>query len=128
MQFLTKSGVGVWVSFFNQSKLYLYHMESKKFLQEVDFTTAINNFISGTFLYIAPDERAGLHSTVSNKSDCRSTSCKFESQLGHITFTEINHKIISKVIRPLPLIQEGQLSVTRESMCASTGPSCSKPR
>ena len=32
-------------------------------------------------------------------------------------FVEIDHKIISTVILLLPLIQEGLLSVTRESMC-----------
>ena len=34
------------------------------------------------------------------------------------TFVEIDHEMISTVIR-LPLIQEGLLSVTSESMCTS---------
>ena len=33
------------------------------------------------------------------------------------TFMEIYHEIISRVILPLLLIQEGQLSVSGESMC-----------
>ena len=33
------------------------------------------------------------------------------------TFAEIDHEIISTVILLLPLIQEGLLSVTSESMC-----------
>ena len=33
------------------------------------------------------------------------------------TFLEIDHEIISTAILLLPLIQEGLLSVTRESMC-----------
>ena len=33
------------------------------------------------------------------------------------TFVEIDHEIISMVTHLLPLIQEGLLSVTRESMC-----------
>ena len=33
------------------------------------------------------------------------------------TFAEIDHEIISTAILLLPLIQEGLLSVTRESMC-----------
>ena len=37
---------------------------------------------------------------------------KFLNYFGHITFVEINYKIISMVILPLLLIQEGQLSVT----------------
>ena len=32
-------------------------------------------------------------------------------------FMEIDHEIFSKVILSLPLIQEGQLSVSGESMC-----------
>ena len=40
-----------------------------------------------------------------------------EIQLNHITLVEINHEILSTVILPLLLIQEGQLSVTGKSMC-----------
>ena len=45
---------------------------------------------------------------------------KFESQLGHITSTQIDHEIISVVILFIPLIQRGQLLVTGESICRST--------
>ena len=38
-----------------------------------------------------------------------------------ITFLEIDHEISSTVFHPLQLIQEGQLSVTGERMCTSTG-------
>ena len=34
---------------------------------------------------------------------------------------EIDHKIISMVILPILLIQEGQLSVTGANMCTTTG-------
>ena len=37
------------------------------------------------------------------------------------SFTEIDHKIISIVIRSLPLIQKGQLSVSGERMCTNIG-------
>ena len=37
-----------------------------------------------------------------------------------ITFVEIDHEIISAVILPLPLIQEGQLSVTGKSVCTKS--------
>ena len=67
------------------------------------------------------DVPAGLHSTISSKSDCRSRSRKFESPLGNVTFMEIDHEIISKVILTLSLIQEGLLSITGEDMCTSTG-------
>ena len=44
-------------------------------------------------------------------------SRKLEPQLSHIIFVEIDHEIISTTIRHLPLIQEGKLSVSGESMC-----------
>ena len=53
--------------------------------------------------------------------DCRSRGGKLESQLGQMTFMEIHHEIISMVILPILLIQEGQLSVTGESRYTSTG-------
>ena len=38
-------------------------------------------------------------------------------QGGHHSFMEIDHEIFSTVILSLPLIQEGQLSVSGERMC-----------
>ena len=46
---------------------------------------------------------ARLHSTVSNMSDCRSWGCKFESQLSHVIFMEIDCETISIIILPFPL-------------------------
>ena len=66
-------------------------------------------------------QRAKLHREVFSVIDCGSTGSKFESQLGHITFAEIDHEIIFTVILLLPLILEERLSVTDERMCASTG-------
>ena len=71
---------------------------------------------------------------VKSASDCRASvegvgwgrggggggECKFESKL-HLTYMEIIHEIISVAILPILLIQEGQLSVTDESRCTSTG-------
>ena len=64
------------------------------------------------------DTSAGLHSVVRSGSDCRSRGDKFESQLGDITSMEMDHEIISKVILPLLLIQEGQLSGERKCTSA----------
>ena len=47
----------------------------------------------------------GLHSAVGSASDCGSRGRKFESQLDHVTFWEI--EIISKATLPLLLIQNG---------------------
>ena len=51
---------------------------------------------------------------VGSESECRSRVRKFESQLGHITFLEINH-VVSTVILHLQLIKK--MSVTGENMC-----------
>ena len=67
------------------------------------------------------DNLVGLHSTVGSLSSCRFKPHNFKPQLGHITFMEIDLEMISMAILPLPLIQEGQLSVTDRSMRASTG-------
>ena len=52
---------------------------------------------------------ARLHIAVGSMLDCRSR--------GHKFFVEIDHEIISKVIVPIPLIEEGHMSVTGKSMC-----------
>ena len=39
------------------------------------------------------------------------------AEVGNILISEIGHEIFSTVILSLPLIQEGQLSVSGERMC-----------
>ena len=39
------------------------------------------------------------------------------AEISNIFFVEIDHEIFSTVILSLPLIQEGQLSVSGERMC-----------
>ena len=39
------------------------------------------------------------------------------AEISNIIFVEIDHEIFSTVILSLPLIQEGQLSVSGERMC-----------
>ena len=39
----------------------------------------------------------------------------------NISFVEMDHEMFSTIIVSLPLIQEGQLSVSGERMCTSTG-------
>ena len=39
------------------------------------------------------------------------------AEVGNILFMEIDHEIFSTIILSLPLIQEGQLSVSGERMC-----------
>ena len=70
------------------------------------FEVLIYNFICST-----SDCLAGLHSSVNSASDFRSRGCKFESQLGHFTFTEIVHEIVSMVIVLIPLTQEGHVQM-----------------
>ena len=59
---------------------------------------------------------AGLPSAVGSGSDWESRDSWFEPRPGHI-FVEIYHEIISMVILPLPLIQEGQVSLSGKSIC-----------
>ena len=47
----------------------------------------------------------------------RSISAKEYCRGRQHSFAEINHEIFSTVILSLPLIQEGQLSVSGERMC-----------
>ena len=51
-------------------------------------------------------------------SDWIPGGCGFNPHLGQQhSFMEMNHEIFSTVILSLPLIQEGQLSVSGERMC-----------
>ena len=51
-------------------------------------------------------------------SDWRPGGCWFNPRRGQQhSFVEIDHEIFSTVILTLPLIQEGQLSVSDERMC-----------
>ena len=43
--------------------------------------------------------------------------CGFDPLVQQQSFVEFGHEIISMAVLSLPLIQEGQLSVTGEKMC-----------
>ena len=61
---------------------------------------------------------AGLGGAVGCASDWRPGGRGFDSRRGRQhSFVEIDHEIFSMVILSLPLIQEGQLSVSGERMC-----------
>ena len=61
---------------------------------------------------------AGLGGSVGCASDWRPGGRGFDPQRGRQhSFLEIDHEIFSTVILSLPLIQEGQLSVSGEGMC-----------
>ena len=61
---------------------------------------------------------AGLGNSVGCASDWCSGGRGFDTcRAGNHSFMEIDHEIFSTVILPLPLIQEGQLSVSGERMC-----------
>ena len=72
------------------------------------------SYMKSTQIDQSPVTFADLHSVIDNTSDCWRRTRKFKSQLGHKPFVEIDHKIISMVILPLPLI----FSVTGESICS----------
>ena len=61
---------------------------------------------------------AGLDGAVECASDWRPGGHGFDPRRGRQhSFVEIDHEIFSTVILSLPLIQEGQLSVSGERMC-----------
>ena len=61
---------------------------------------------------------AGLGCSVGTPSDWRPGGRGFNPRRGRQhSFVEIDHEIFSTVILTLPLIQEGQLSVSGERMC-----------
>ena len=66
-----------------------------------------------------PVAEAGLGGSVGCASDWRPGGRGFDPRRGgrQHSFVEIDHEIFSTVILSLPLIQEGQLSVSGERMC-----------
>ena len=61
---------------------------------------------------------AGLGCSVGCASDWRPGGRGFDPRRGRQhSFVEFDHEIFSTVILSLPLIQEGQLSVSGERMC-----------
>ena len=62
--------------------------------------------------------KCGLCGLVGCASDWRPGGRGFDPRRGRQhSFVEIDHEIFSTVILSLPLIQEGQLSVSGEKMC-----------
>ena len=67
------------------------------------------NYLPGAILsraMILSDQCLQFISRLHNAVGGRSRDHKFESQLSHITFVEMAHKIISMVFLHFPLIQE----------------------
>ena len=65
-----------------------------------------------------PKSSIGLGGSVGCASDWRPGGRGFDPRRGRQhSFVEIDHEIFSTVILSLPLIQEGQLSVSGERMC-----------
>ena len=74
----------------------------------------------GRIISIPTIPTAGLRGSVGCASDWRPGGRGFNPRLGRQhSFVESDHEIFSTVILSLPLIQEGQLSVTGERMCTT---------
>ena len=67
------------------------------------------NNVLFTFLWKKQNKLAGLHTAVGSTLTADSKVSRLNPQLGHITFMMIEQEIISTVILPILLIQEGQL-------------------
>ena len=67
---------------------------------------------------ISRDQRPASVAQLAAPSDWRPGGRGFNPRRGRQhSFVEIDHEIISTVIRSLPLLQEGQLSVSGVRMC-----------
>ena len=76
-------------------------------------------FSPGTLVYSITRPWSSLGGSVGCASDWRPGCHGFDSRRGRQhSFVEIDHEIFSTVILSLPLIQEGQLSVSGKRMCA----------
>ena len=72
------------------------------------------------YIYISKFLQLHLPASVAQldaPSDWRPGGRGFNPRRGQQHFVEIDHEIFSTVILSLPLIQEGQLSVSGERMC-----------
>ena len=82
----------------------------------ISFSIALHKSSVQISIFIA--YLAGLGGSVGCASDWRPGGWGFNPRLGRQhSFVEIDHEIFSTVILFLPLIQEGQLSVSGERMC-----------
>ena len=96
---------------------YLYKKElAPKAIHAVIVATLRKNVTS-----YATVKKGGKRASVAQldaSSDWRPGGRGFNPRRGrHHSFVEIDHEIFSTVILSLPLIQEGQLSVSGERMC-----------
>ena len=74
--------------------------------------------LSGEFVILFTAQPASLGAQLDALSDWRPGGRGFNPRQGRQhSFVEIDHEIFSTVILSLPLIQEGQLSVSGERMC-----------
>ena len=77
-----------------------------------------HHFMLVTYLASNSHEMAGLGGSVGCASNWRPGGHGFKPRRGRQhSFMEIDHEIFSTVVLSLPLIQEGQLSVSGERMC-----------
>ena len=91
---------------------YVLQVELAKCLKRVD----LNKFYGGEFHVNTTLRRSG-HLAQSGVSLTANQGGAGSSPGPATYIVEIYHEIISMVILPLPLIQEGQMSVSGESMC-----------
>ena len=91
------------------------HVPYKKLMLQGYFLASDHFYICDKF---AHGPTAGLGGSVGCASDWRPGGRGFDPRRGRQhSFVEIDHEIFSTVILSLPLIQEGQLSVSGERMC-----------
>ena len=96
--------------------LLLKILEEEKAHQQSNVSKQVNTLASNKALFTVPE--SGLGGSVGCASDWRPGGCGFDTCRGwQYSFVEIDHEMFSTVILSLPLIQEGQLSVSGKRMC-----------
>ena len=97
-----------------QMYLCFSYKERQKYI--CTFLTKANVFLFGFFC--RPRWLSWMSHPTREPSDWRPGGRRFNPSRGRQhSFVEIDHEIFSMVILSLPLIQEGQLSVSGERMC-----------
>ena len=72
----------------------------------------------GTQGQVTSESMTGRDSLIGSVFAWHASGPEFDSHVRHILSWRLGHENISTAIFPLPLIQEEQLSVTGERMCA----------
>ena len=115
LQFFVRTSVILCVEMLRMTLFMLSkNLDQSRIIKCFSLMTPLGTLCRLTLLNLS----AGLGGAVGCASDWRPGGRGFDPRRGRQhSFVEIDHEIFSTVILSLPLIQEGQLSVSGERMC-----------